>query len=73
MIHQPYGGFKGQVSDIEIQTREIIYLKKKINKLFSKHTGQKEKNILKDTERDNFMSAKEAIKYGLIDSIVIKK
>ncbi|WDI79280.1 ATP-dependent Clp protease proteolytic subunit [Candidatus Vidania fulgoroideae] len=70
MIHQPLGMFKGQATDIEIQTKEIMYLKKKINKIFSKHTGKDEKKICRDTERDNFMSPKEAKKYGIIDEIL---
>ncbi|MGX7589014.1 ATP-dependent Clp protease proteolytic subunit [Candidatus Vidania fulgoroideorum] len=70
MIHQPLGSFRGQVTDIEIQTKEIVYLKKKINSIMSKHTGKSIKKISKDTDRDNFMSAEEAIKYGIIDKIV---
>ncbi|MGX7576614.1 ATP-dependent Clp protease proteolytic subunit [Candidatus Vidania fulgoroideorum] len=70
MIHQPIGVFKGQVSDIEIQTKEIVFLKNRINKLFSKNTGKSIKKISKDTNRDNFMSPKEAVKYGIIDKIL---
>ncbi|CAL4324392.1 ATP-dependent Clp endopeptidase proteolytic subunit ClpP [Buchnera aphidicola] len=70
MIHQPLGGYKGQVSDIEIHANEIIKIKKKLNHIFSIQTGKSIKKIEKDTERDCFLSAKEALKYGLIDSIL---
>ncbi len=70
MIHQPLGGFQGQASDIEIHTKEILYLKDKLNKILSNNTGQSVKAIEKDTNRDNFMSAESALKYGLIDQIV---
>ncbi|UOQ33092.1 ATP-dependent Clp protease proteolytic subunit [Candidatus Vidania fulgoroideae] len=72
MIHQPLGGTKGQASDIKIQTKEILYLKKKIVKIFGINTQKKEKVIKKDTDRDNFMSPKEALKYGIIDKIIKK-
>ncbi|MGX7582927.1 ATP-dependent Clp protease proteolytic subunit [Candidatus Vidania fulgoroideorum] len=70
MIHQPYGSFKGQVSDIKIQTKEIIYLKKKINRILSKNTNQNLKKIKNDTNRDKFFSPKKALKYGIIDKIL---
>ena len=70
MIHQPLGGFQGQASDIEIHTKEILYLRDKLNKILSVNTGQSVKTIEKDTNRDNFMSAETAHKYGLIDQIV---
>ena len=70
MIHQPLGGFQGQASDIEIHTKEILYLRDKLNKILSVNTGQSVKTIEKDTNRDNFMSAETALKYGLIDQIV---
>ncbi|MGX7577025.1 ATP-dependent Clp protease proteolytic subunit [Candidatus Vidania fulgoroideorum] len=70
MIHQPYGGFRGTVSDIKIQTKEIIYLKKKINNILSKNTNRNLKKIYKDTKRDFFMSPKKAKLYGLIDKIL---
>ena len=70
MIHQPLGGFQGQASDIEIHTKEILYLRDKLNKILSVNTGQSVKTIEKDTNRDNFMSAQAALKYGLIDQIV---
>ena len=70
MIHQPLGGYQGQASDIEIHTKEILYLRDKLNKILSDNTGQSVKAIEKDTNRDNFMSAPDALKYGLIDQIV---
>ena len=72
MIHQPLGGVQGQATDIEIHAKEILFLKDRLNNILSKNTGQTVKSIEKDTNRDNFMSAKEAIKYGLIDEIVNK-
>jgi ATP-dependent Clp protease protease subunit len=70
MIHQPLGGMQGQATDIEIHAKEILYLKEKLNKILSKNTGQTVKTIEKDTDRDNFLSAQDALKYGLIDEIV---
>jgi ATP-dependent Clp protease protease subunit len=70
MIHQVLGGFQGQASDIEIHTQEILTIKKKLNEILASHTGQKVDKIIKDSDRDNFMSPDEAIKYGLIDSLV---
>ncbi|MWV61831.1 ATP-dependent Clp endopeptidase proteolytic subunit ClpP [Helicobacter saguini] len=70
MIHQPLGGARGQASDIEIQAREILRLKSIINEILSKNTGQSVKKIIADCERDYYMSAEEAAKYGLIDSIM---
>ena len=64
MIHQVLGGFQGQASDIEIHTKEILSIKKKLNEILSKHTGQKVDKIVKDSDRDNFMSPDEAVKYG---------
>ncbi len=72
MIHQPLGGAKGQATDIEIEAREILRMKSMLNELLAEHTGQKLETIKKDTERDNFMSAEEALKYGLIDKIITK-
>ncbi|UOQ27874.1 ATP-dependent Clp protease proteolytic subunit [Candidatus Vidania fulgoroideae] len=72
MIHQPLGGAKGQASDIKIQTKEILYLKKKIINILSSNTNKKKKIIEKDTDRDNFMSPEEALKYGIIDKIIKK-
>ena len=70
MIHQPLGGVHGQATDIEIHTKEILYLKDKLNKILSNNTGKTVKTIEKDTNRDNFLSADDALKYGLIDQIV---
>ena len=73
MIHQPLGGVQGQATDIEIHTREILYLKEKLNKILSENTGKSVKTIEKDTNRDNFLSAEAALEYGLIDQIVSSK
>jgi ATP-dependent Clp protease protease subunit len=73
MIHQPWGGVQGQVSDIEIHTRELLLVKKTMHQLLSKHTGQKVERIEKDTDRNYFMSAEEAKEYGLIDEVFEKK
>ncbi|QJC36507.1 ATP-dependent Clp endopeptidase proteolytic subunit ClpP [Enterobacteriaceae endosymbiont of Donacia simplex] len=73
MIHQPIGGYQGQVTDIEIQTQEILRIKNFINKLMSLHTGKSIEIIEKDTNRDRFLSAQEAIEYGLVDSIIFNK
>ncbi|QJC28628.1 ATP-dependent Clp endopeptidase proteolytic subunit ClpP [Enterobacteriaceae endosymbiont of Plateumaris consimilis] len=70
MIHQPIGSYQGQATDIEIHTQEILRIKKHINKLMSFHTGQSIDLIEKDTDRDRFLSAEEAVKYGLIDNII---
>lgn len=73
MIHQPLGGFQGQASDIDIHAREILRIRSDLNHILASHTGQKLKTIEKDTERDNFMSAEEAVKYGLIDAVLLKR
>lgn len=73
MIHQPLGGAQGQAVDIEIQAREILYHKRKLNELLSQHTGQPIERIEADTERDFFMSAEEAKAYGLIDQVVTRQ
>jgi ATP-dependent Clp protease protease subunit len=70
MIHQPSGGTQGSASDIEIQAREILYLRSKMNELFSKHTGRPIEQIERDMDRDRFMSAEEARDYGLIDNVL---
>ncbi len=70
MVHQPSGGARGQATDIEIQAREILRLRERLNKMYVKHTGQKLAEIEKAMERDNFMSAEEAKKFGLIDTVV---
>ncbi len=72
LIHQPWGGAQGQAIDIGIQAKEIVRLKLLLIKYFATHTGKKEKDITSDLERDNFMSAEEALKYGLIDKILIR-
>ncbi len=73
MIHQPSGGAQGQASDIEIQAKEIIKIRKRLNVLLAEHTGQTEDTIAKDTERDNFMSATEARDYGLVDKVIERR
>ncbi|MGI2903964.1 MULTISPECIES: ATP-dependent Clp endopeptidase proteolytic subunit ClpP [Tolypothrichaceae] len=73
MIHQPLGGAQGQAIDIEIQAREILYIKSKLNQLLSEHTGQPLERIEADTERDFFMSAEEAKNYGLIDQVISRQ
>ena len=73
MIHQPLGGFQGQATDIEIHAREILKVKARMNELMSKHTGRTLESIEKDTERDRFLSAEEAVDYGLVDSILSKR
>jgi len=70
MIHQPSGGAQGQATDIEIQAREILYLRGKLNELYAKHTGKPVEHIEKDMDRDRFMSAEEAKEYGLIDHVI---
>jgi ATP-dependent Clp protease, protease subunit len=70
MIHQPAGGFQGQASDIEIQAKEIIKVKKKLNEIYSMHTGQAVEKVEKDVDRDYFMSPQEAMEYGLIDKVI---
>jgi ATP-dependent Clp protease protease subunit len=70
MIHQPSGGAHGQASDIEIQAREILYLRERLNRILSERTGQAIERIERDTDRDNFMSADDAVSYGLIDRVL---
>ena len=69
MIHQPSGGSQGQASDIEIQAKEILFLRKRMNGIMAEHVGKSAEEIGRDTERDNFMTAKEALEYGLIDKV----
>ncbi|HEX4585227.1 MAG TPA: ATP-dependent Clp endopeptidase proteolytic subunit ClpP [Burkholderiaceae bacterium] len=73
LIHQPSGGSQGQAADIEIQAREILYLRERLNKILSERTGQPVERIARDTDRDNFMSASDAVSYGLIDKIFVKR
>ena len=73
MIHQPLGGFQGQASDFEIHAKEILHMKKVVNEILAKHTGQTIKKIEKDTDRDNFLDTSAAISYGLVDSVLDKR
>ena len=73
MIHQPLGGFQGQASDIDIHAKEILNARDKLNKILSDHTGKSLKSIEKDTDRDRFMSADEAAKYGIVDSVLDRR
>jgi ATP-dependent Clp protease protease subunit len=70
MIHQPLGGFQGQASDFEIHAKEILHMKTVVNQILAKHTGQTIKKVEKDTDRDNFLDASAAIKYGIVDSVL---
>ena len=70
MIHQPMGGFQGQASDVEIHAREILNRKAKLNEIFAKHTGQDLKTVERDTDRDNFLSAEQALGYGIVDKVL---
>src|SRR5712675_560899 len=70
MIHQPMGGFSGQASDVEIHAKEVLYLKRKLNEMMAEHTGQPIDVIERDTDRDNFMGAEDALKYGLVDRVL---
>jgi ATP-dependent Clp protease protease subunit len=73
MIHQPLGGAQGQATDIEIQAREILYLRDRLNHILSEKTGQSIEKIRMDTERDNFMSADQAVDYGMIDKVLTNR
>ena len=73
MIHQPMGGFQGQASDVEIHAREILFLKGRLNEILARHTGQKIETIQKDTDRDNFLSADQAVSYGLVDRVLVSR
>ncbi|MCG7495821.1 ATP-dependent Clp endopeptidase proteolytic subunit ClpP [Vibrio sp. Of7-15] len=73
MIHQPLGGFQGQASDIQIHAQEILSIKNKLNTLLADHTGQPLEVIERDTDRDNFMSADDAVEYGLVDAVLNKR
>jgi len=73
MIHQPLGGYQGQATDIDIHAREILKVRAQLNEIFAFHTSQSVKKIGEDTERDNFMDPQQALKYGLIDSILDKR
>lgn len=73
MIHQPMGGFQGQATDIDIHAKEILRMREDLNKILAKHTGKTVKKIQGDTDRDNFMSPDEAVKYGIIDKVFVKR
>ncbi|HEY6281025.1 MAG TPA: ATP-dependent Clp endopeptidase proteolytic subunit ClpP [Burkholderiales bacterium] len=73
LIHQPMGGFQGQASDIEIHAKEILYLRQRLNEIMAKHTGQSIKTIEKDTDRDNFLSGEDAVKYGIADRVLVSR
>ena len=73
MIHQPLGGFQGQATDFEIHAREILTIKEKLNRLMAEHCGKTLEEVVRDTERDNFLSAQQAVDYGLVDQILTKR
>jgi ATP-dependent Clp protease protease subunit len=73
MVHQPSAGYQGQVTDISIHAEEVIELKRRLNEIMSKHTGQPFETIERDLERDNFMGAEAAVKYGLIDTVLARR
>ncbi|WP_333874093.1 ATP-dependent Clp endopeptidase proteolytic subunit ClpP [Methylobacter sp.] len=73
MIHQPLGGYQGQASDIDIHAREILLIREKLNKILSDHTGQPIEKVQQDTDRDNFLSANDAVSYGLIDQVLLSR
>ncbi|WP_369349923.1 ATP-dependent Clp endopeptidase proteolytic subunit ClpP [Stenotrophomonas sp. JAG2] len=73
MIHQPLGGYQGQASDIDIHAREILTLRSRLNEVLAKHTGQSLETIARDTERDNFKSAVDAVAYGLVDQVLERR
>ena len=73
MIHQPLGGFRGQASDIEIHAKEILFLKQRLNEIMAHHSGQAVDTVSKDTYRDNFLSAEQAVKYGLVDKVLTSR
>ena len=73
MIHQPLGGFQGQASDIEIHAKEILYLRERLNYILASHTGKPVEEVARDTDRDNFMSAEQAVGYGLVDKVIANR
>jgi ATP-dependent Clp protease protease subunit len=73
MVHQPSAGYQGQVTDISIHAEEVIALKHRLNEIMAKHTGQDIKKVERDLERDNFMGAEAAVKYGLIDTVLVTR
>ena len=70
MVHQPSAGFQGQATDIDIHAKEVLELKRRLNEIMARHTGQTVETIQKDLERDNFMSGEQAVEYGLIDTVL---
>jgi ATP-dependent Clp protease protease subunit len=72
MIHQPMGGAQGQATNIEIYAKEILLMRERLNEILAKHSGQPPKKVAKDTDRDYFMSAQEALEYGLVDKVIEK-
>ena len=73
LIHQPWGGVQGQAADIQIQAEEVLRVRKWLNEILSKHTGQPIENIEKDTDRDKYMTAREAVEYGIVDRLAVKQ
>jgi ATP-dependent Clp protease protease subunit len=73
MIHQPMGGFQGQATDIEIHAKEILYLRARLNEILAKHTGKSIEVIGRDTERDFFMGGEDAVKYGIVDKVLVSR
>jgi len=73
MIHQPMGGFQGQATDIEIHAKEILYLRARLNEILARHTGKPVETIARDTERDFFMSGEDAVKYGIVDRVLVSR
>jgi ATP-dependent Clp protease protease subunit len=73
MIHQPMGGFQGQATDIEIHAKEILYLRERLNEILARHTKQTIEIIRRDTERDFFLGAEDAVKYGLVDKVLVSR
>jgi len=73
MVHQPSAGFSGQATDIDIHAKEVLELKRRLNEIMARHTGQKVTQIEKDLERDNFMSGEKAVEYGLIDTVLVQR
>ena len=73
MIHQPWGGFQGQATDIDIHAREILQLRERLNEIFAQHTGRDLEEIQRDTERDNFMGSEDAAEYGIVDKVISQR
>ena len=73
MIHQPLGAFEGQASDVEIHAKEILFLRERLNQIMAHHTGQSLERVTNDTDRDNFMSAEQAVSYGLVDKVIASR